>query len=121
VFTTEVGTALDPRNVGRRFGVLARRAGCPDATLHILRHTAATQLLSNGHDMAAVSEYLGHHSSVITLTVYRAGLSVRPTPWPATRGQSYRCRHMGPPGASWFDRNPGRGLKSCPVTGGRGR
>ncbi|MBC2934695.1 site-specific integrase [Nocardioides sp. zg-1228] len=70
VFTTEVGTPLDPRNVGRRFKSLAVRAGCPEATPHTLRHTVATTLLSQGHDLAAVSELLGHSSKVITLEVY---------------------------------------------------
>jgi site-specific recombinase XerD len=70
VFATEIGTAMDPRNVGRRFKALAMRAGCPDATPHTLRHTAATLLLSAGHDLAAVSEMLGHSSKVITLSVY---------------------------------------------------
>jgi integrase len=42
VFTTEVGTPLEPRNVLRRFELLAQRAGLGDVHLHTLRHSAAS-------------------------------------------------------------------------------
>ncbi len=48
VFTSEVGTPLEPRNVLRRFTTLAARAGLPQASLHTLRHSAASFLLAAG-------------------------------------------------------------------------
>src|SRR4051794_38706388 len=48
VFTTEIGTPLEPRNVLRRFELLARRAGLSGVHLHTLRHSAASFLLAAG-------------------------------------------------------------------------
>jgi integrase len=48
VFTTEIGTPLEPRNVLRRFEVLAERASLRGVTLHTLRHSAASFLLAAG-------------------------------------------------------------------------
>ena len=42
VSTTEIATPLEPRNVLRRFEVLAERAGLRGVTLHTLRHSAAS-------------------------------------------------------------------------------
>jgi len=44
VFTTAIGTPLEPRNVNRRFEQLRRRAGLPWLRLHELRHGCATFL-----------------------------------------------------------------------------
>lgn len=70
VFTTEIGTPLDPSNVSRYFKELAEAAGLPGATLHTLRHSAATALLSSGFDVATVAKLLGHGSPNVTLGVY---------------------------------------------------
>ena len=48
VFTTEIGTPREPRNVLRRFEVLAERAGLRGVHLHTLRHSAASFLLAAG-------------------------------------------------------------------------
>ena len=70
VFTTEVGTPLEPRNVLRRFEVLAERAGLRDVTLHTLRHSAASFLLAAGTHTKVVQEHLGHSSYAITADIY---------------------------------------------------
>lgn len=70
VFCTEVGSALEPRNVLRRFDTLARRAGLPGITLHTLRHTAASLLLAAGTHTKVVQEHLGHSSYAITADIY---------------------------------------------------
>ncbi|WP_131802090.1 tyrosine-type recombinase/integrase [Klenkia taihuensis] len=70
VFTTEIGTPLEPRNVLRRFGVVARRAGLPGAHLHTLRHSAASFLLAAGVHIKVVQEHLGHSSFAITADIY---------------------------------------------------
>ena len=70
VFTTEIGTPLEPRNVLRRFEVLAERAGLRGVTLHTLRHSAASFLLVAGTQTKVVQEHLGHSSYAITADIY---------------------------------------------------
>ncbi|WP_299960189.1 site-specific integrase [uncultured Modestobacter sp.] len=70
VFSTEIGTALEPRNVLRRFEQLARRAGLQGVSLHTLRHTAASLLLAAGTHTKVVQEHLGHSSYAITADIY---------------------------------------------------
>ena len=70
VFTTEIGTPLEPRNVLRRFEVLAERAGLHGVTLHTLRHSAASFLLAAGTHTKVVQEHLGHSSYAITADIY---------------------------------------------------
>jgi len=71
VFASERGTPLDQGNVTRRFKRALKRAGLPQTTrLHDLRHGVATMLLEAGEPVPSVSEYLGHASPAITMTVY---------------------------------------------------
>ncbi len=70
VFTTEIGTPLEPRNVLRRFDALARKAGLEGVHLHTLRHSAASFLLAAGTHTKVVQEHLGHSSYAITADVY---------------------------------------------------
>jgi integrase len=48
VFTSLVGTPLDPRNVTRKFKALLTAAKLPNIRLHDLRHSCATLLLAQG-------------------------------------------------------------------------
>lgn len=70
VFTTEIGTPLEPRNVLRRFGVVARQAGLDGAHLHTLRHSVASFLIEAGAHIKVVQEHLGHSSFAITADIY---------------------------------------------------
>lgn len=67
LFTSEIGAALDPRNVLRRFEALAVRAGLPGVHLHTLRHSAASFLLVAGTHTKVVQEHLGY---AITADIY---------------------------------------------------
>jgi integrase len=49
-----------------RFGVTTKTTGCPDITLHILRHTCASRLIQRGVDLYRVSKWLGHSSVKVT-------------------------------------------------------
>lgn len=66
----EPTTPIRPRNVSKRFSILAARLGFPGLRFHDLRHTHATLLLTAGVPINAVSQRLGHSTPVITLTVY---------------------------------------------------
>ena len=70
MFTSAIGTALDPRNVSREFHVLLEAAGLPSIRFHDLRHTAATLLLAQGVDPRTIMETLGHSQISLTLNTY---------------------------------------------------
>lgn len=70
VFTSPIGTPLDPRNVTREFHEVCERAGLGRRRMHALRHSAATLMLSEGVPLEVISETLGHAGYAITADVY---------------------------------------------------
>lgn len=71
VFASEIGTALQHSNILRRsFKPLIEKAGVPQITIHQLRHSVATALISAGVSLKQVSEVLGHSSITVTGDVY---------------------------------------------------
>jgi integrase len=70
VFTTSVGTALEPRNVARSLHTLCDRAGVRRIRVHDLRHSAASFLLLQGVDMRVVMGTLGHSRQATTSDLY---------------------------------------------------
>ncbi|WP_372593413.1 tyrosine-type recombinase/integrase [Actinotalea sp.] len=70
VFTTASGRPIDPRTALRAFTVAAERAGVTGATVHTLRHSAATAMLEGGVHLKAVSDLLGHSGTQVTAEVY---------------------------------------------------
>lgn len=70
IFTTSVGTPIDPRNMYREFRNLCRVAGIGDWHPHELRHSAASLMLAQGVKIQVVSEVLGHSSIRMTSDVY---------------------------------------------------
>ena len=70
MFTDELGEALHPDYVSRRFRELAK-AGLPVIKFHAARHTAATLALEAGIDIKIVSEQLGHSTTRITQDLYQ--------------------------------------------------
>jgi integrase len=60
VFTTEFGTAVDPRNILRTVELAAKKAGLDKTGVHTLHHSAATGWLESGVHIKAVSDLLGH-------------------------------------------------------------
>jgi len=71
VFTSEVGTLVNPSNLKQRsFARLLKRGGLPTVPCHDLMHTCATLLFGRGVHPKHVQELLGHATVAITLDIY---------------------------------------------------
>ena len=70
VFTTALGTPVDPSNFRHYFAALTVKAGLGPWHPHELRHSAASIMLAQGVPLEVVSETLGHTSIRITKDVY---------------------------------------------------
>jgi integrase len=70
VFCQPDGSYLMPHLVSQTIVRRLRKAGIKNASLHTLRHTHASFLLSNGVPLPAVSARLGHADVNITARVY---------------------------------------------------
>lgn len=70
VFTSSVGTPIEPRNLFRSFKATLKRAGLPDIRFHDLRHSAASLMLAQGVPLRVVMEVLGHSSISLTANTY---------------------------------------------------
>jgi len=71
VFTTNLGTPYNGRNVLRAFKAVIRPLEIPQIRLHDLRHTHASLALRSGEPIESVSKRLGHANISITLNTYR--------------------------------------------------
>src|SRR5262249_28166075 len=70
VFTTPIGTPLEPRNVLRQYHAALKTAKLPRMRFHDLRHSCASILLAQGIPLRTVMEVLGHSSIRVTGDVY---------------------------------------------------
>lgn len=70
VFTTPIGTPVDPANYRHRLASITERAGLGRWTTHELRHSAGSFLFAAGVPMKLISEMLGHSSERVTSDVY---------------------------------------------------
>jgi integrase len=70
VFARPDGYYYSPDKLGTRIKAALRRAGLGSLSMHSLRHTHASQLLSDGTPVAVVSERLGHANPNITYGIY---------------------------------------------------
>jgi integrase len=74
IFCQPGGTYYSPDRLGARVVELMRKVGLEGVSLHSLRHSHASILLSNGVPVAVVSQRLGHADQNITLSIYSHAL-----------------------------------------------
>ncbi len=71
VFTKEASPEpMHPQSPTRYLKKFSERYGVPDLHPHKLRHTFASIAITNGADVASVSEALGHTDKAVTLRMY---------------------------------------------------
>lgn len=70
VFTSTVGTPIEPRNLVRHFHATLKTLGIERRRFHDLRHTAASLLIAQGATLHEVKEVLGHAQIRLTSDLY---------------------------------------------------
>jgi len=76
LFTSELGTPIEPRNLNRKHYSILQKAGLKHIRVHDLRHTVATLLLDDGVNPSNVSDILGHTKTSTTLDIYGHSSSI---------------------------------------------
>ncbi len=70
LFTKYNGEAISPSTLWKWFTQFLEGAGLSHITIHSLRHTNATLLISGGVDVRTVSKRLGHSQTSTTMNIY---------------------------------------------------
>jgi hypothetical protein len=70
IFTSNIGTPLDPEAFGRTVPMICKEAGLGHWSIHELRHSCASLLIAMEVPLEVVSEQLGHASIRVTKDVY---------------------------------------------------
>ena len=70
IFTDAFGGPMNPSTCYKIFTKIIKKYGLEHIRFHDLRHTSASLLISEGINIKAVSERLGHSSINITLDIY---------------------------------------------------
>jgi integrase len=70
VFPKWDGAPRVPTTTSTEWTRTLAQLGLPGVSLHVLRHTHASQLIASGIDVLTISRRLGHGSPTITLSVY---------------------------------------------------
>ncbi|MEV4266377.1 site-specific integrase [Kribbella sp. NPDC049584] len=70
VFTTMLGTPIEPRNVNRHFDALCAKSGVRRIRFHDLRHSCASLLWSQGVPLEQIQDILGHADPRTTKVIY---------------------------------------------------
>lgn len=70
LFITQTGEPIRPSAVRRSMTLYGERSGIGHVTPHMLRHSAATEMLANGAPPIGVQRVLGHRSLRTTLETY---------------------------------------------------
>jgi hypothetical protein len=70
IFTSTIGTPLDPEAFGRTVPKITRGAGLGHWSIHELRHSCASLMLAMEVPLEVVADQLGHSSIRVTKDVY---------------------------------------------------
>lgn len=70
VCTRDSGEPISPSNLTRRFHLILEQKGMPMIRLHVLRHSAATNLLAANFPISDVCSWLGHADISTTVNIY---------------------------------------------------
>jgi integrase len=70
VFTTSVGTCIDPSNLPRDYDRIVKLANVPRIRVHDLRHTYTALALEQGANLISISRQLGHARPSTTSDMY---------------------------------------------------
>lgn len=70
VFTSSIGTPLEPSNVCKRLHLLLGAAGLPRQRFHDLRHCAASLLFAGGVAPRTIMGIMGHSQISLTMNTY---------------------------------------------------
>jgi len=70
IFTTPIGTPVDPDNYSKAVASSGAKAGVGRIGTHILRHSAGSFLFANGVPTKVIAEVLGHSATRITEEIY---------------------------------------------------
>lgn len=70
VFTTSIGTPIEPRNVNRAWASVCERASIAPVRVHDLRHTMAALMLRQGVEVKIVQRALRHTRHATTADIY---------------------------------------------------
>ena len=70
VFTTTTGAPIHSTNLLPPFRAMLVRLGLPRVTLHDLRHTSATMMLTAGVPIPVIADILGHSTVRVTADLY---------------------------------------------------
>lgn len=71
VFTSEVGTPIDPSHARRDFKKVCARAGVPALSLYEMRHTVASLMVDADVPLREVADLLGHKDLEMVVKRYR--------------------------------------------------
>lgn len=70
VFTTTIGSPIEPDNLRRSWDKVRGATGDPPARFHDLRHTCVSLLLDAGTPPHVVRAIVGHSAIDVTMTIY---------------------------------------------------
>ena len=71
VFTSELGTPIDPSHARRDFKKVCARAGVPSLSLYEIRHTVASLMVDADVPLREVADLLGHKDLEMVVKRYR--------------------------------------------------
>jgi integrase len=70
VFSTTIGTPIEPDNLSRSWYVVRKVLGEPPPRFHDMRHTCVSLLLAEGAPPHVVQQIVGHSAIDVTMTIY---------------------------------------------------